>query len=172
MSFELPDTDTVYVSGLPQGTTEATLGEYFGTIGTIKMDKKTKKPKIWLYRDKSNGQLKGDGTVSYDDPFSAASAIEWFGGKEWKGKRGRVKQSLSGVPASPNFITAGSMLTVALSERPKPDPSTYGRGGGGGGFGGGGGGGYGGGGGGGGFGGGGGGRGGGGGGRDGDWACS
>ena len=86
MSFALPDTDTVYITGLPPDATESSLAEYFGSIGTIKLDKKTKKLKIWLYRDKSTGNLKGDGTVSYEDPFSAASAIEWFNGKEWRGK--------------------------------------------------------------------------------------
>lgn len=85
MSFEVPGTDTVYIQGLPPDTTEASLGDYFGSIGIIKKDKKTKAPKIWLYRDKESGSLKGDGTVSYEDPFSAASAIEWFNNKEWKG---------------------------------------------------------------------------------------
>lgn len=50
MRFEVPDTDTVYVSGLPPDTTETSLAEYFGSIGIIKLDKKTKKHKIWLYR--------------------------------------------------------------------------------------------------------------------------
>ena len=90
MSFALPDTDTVYITGLPPDTTESSLAEYFGSIGTIKLDKKTKKLKIWLYRDKSTGNLKGDGTVSYEDPFSAASAIEWFNNKEWKGQSSQL----------------------------------------------------------------------------------
>lgn len=145
MSFELPDTDTVYVSGLPTNITEKDVEEYFGSIGrtsplfpympaippagaaeqntrniftlfahvpspcshrtapnhacicsyavvtmlvcsgVIKTDKKTRGKKIWLYRDKATGGLKGDGTVSYEDPFSAASAVEWFNAKEWKG---------------------------------------------------------------------------------------
>ena len=29
--------------------------------------------------------VQGDGTVSYVDPFSAASAVEWFNAKEFKG---------------------------------------------------------------------------------------
>ena len=41
--------------------------------------------KIWLYKDKSTGQMKGDGTVTYEDPFSAGSAVQWFNGKEFKG---------------------------------------------------------------------------------------
>ncbi len=40
---------------------------------------------VWLYKDKATGQLKGDGTVTYEDPFSAASAVQWFDGKEFKG---------------------------------------------------------------------------------------
>jgi RNA-binding protein FUS len=88
MSFDVPDTDTVYVSGLPTDISEKDIEEYFGSIGVIKLNKQTRPPskKIWLYRDKATGQLKGDGTVSYDDPFSAASAVQWFNNKEWRGK--------------------------------------------------------------------------------------
>lgn len=85
MSWQVPDTDTVYVDGLPQGITEKDVEEFFGSIGIIKTDKKTRGKKIWLYRDKATGALKGDGTVSYEDPFSAGSAVEWFNGKDWKG---------------------------------------------------------------------------------------
>lgn len=85
MSFDLPDTDTVYVTGLPTTVSEKDVEEYFGSIGVIKTDKKTRGKKIWLYRDKATGGLKGDGTVTYDDPFSAASAVQWFNDKEWKG---------------------------------------------------------------------------------------
>lgn len=42
----------------------AEVAEYFGSIGIVKIDKKTKKAKIWLYRDKATGELKGDGTVT------------------------------------------------------------------------------------------------------------
>lgn len=33
MSFDLPDTDTVYVSGLPTNITERDVEEFFGSIG-------------------------------------------------------------------------------------------------------------------------------------------
>jgi hypothetical protein len=36
MSFDLPSTDMVYVSGLPPGTSEDDLATYFGSIGVIK----------------------------------------------------------------------------------------------------------------------------------------
>lgn len=135
LSFEVPDTDTVYVSGLPTNVTEADIAAHFGSIGVLKQDKKAGKPKIWLYKDKATGGLKvslppspdqlanhtscdslllssgsakscgpprqssrdahagcvhadagqGDGTVAYEDPFSAGSAVQWFNGKEFQG---------------------------------------------------------------------------------------
>lgn len=45
------------------------------------------------YRDKESGSLKGDGTVSYEDPFSAASAVQWFNNKDWKGDAWRVQEA-------------------------------------------------------------------------------
>jgi hypothetical protein len=60
LSFDLPDTDQIYVSGLPSGAGERDLEEYFGSIGVIKTDKKTKGKKIYMYRDKATGALKGD----------------------------------------------------------------------------------------------------------------
>lgn len=36
---------------------------------------------INLYSDKATGRLKGEATVSFDDPPSAKAAIEWFDGK-------------------------------------------------------------------------------------------
>ena len=39
-----------------------------------------------LCPSEESGTLKGDGTVSYEDPFSAASAVQWFNNKEWKGE--------------------------------------------------------------------------------------
>lgn len=44
------------------------------------MDKKTKSPKVWLYRNKATGAIKGDGTVTYEDPSAADGAINWFHG--------------------------------------------------------------------------------------------
>jgi RNA-binding protein FUS len=44
--------DCVFVGGLPLSATEADIAEYFGAIGIVKIDRKTGKPKIWMYRDK------------------------------------------------------------------------------------------------------------------------
>jgi hypothetical protein len=48
--------------------------QFFGQIGQIKPDKKSRVPnakKVWIYKDKSTGKPKGDATVSYLDPNGA-----------------------------------------------------------------------------------------------------
>nr|XP_031363548.1 RNA-binding protein FUS-like [Lonchura striata domestica] len=40
---------------------------------------------INLYTDRETGKLKGEATVSFDDPPSAKAAIDWFDGKEFSG---------------------------------------------------------------------------------------
>lgn len=45
------------------------------------VNKKTGLPMINLYTDRETGKLKGEATVSFDDPPSAKAAIDWFDGK-------------------------------------------------------------------------------------------
>ncbi|GAV87544.1 RRM_1 domain-containing protein/zf-RanBP domain-containing protein [Cephalotus follicularis] len=78
-------TGSVYVCNLPHGTDENMLAEYFGTIGLLKKDKRTGRPKIWLYRDKETNEPKGDATVTYEDPHAALAAVEWFNNKDFHG---------------------------------------------------------------------------------------
>ncbi|GAN02206.1 hypothetical protein MAM1_0018d01647 [Mucor ambiguus] len=104
--------DTVYISNLPQEVTEEKLAEHFGSIGIIKTDKKLRKPKIWIYVDKTTNLPKGDATLTYDDPPSADAAIEWFGGKEFM----------------------GNVIQVTKAERKMTIPPERGSGGGGGGY--------------------------------------
>lgn len=73
--------DTIFVAGLPEDVTDIQLQEFFGAIGIIKIDKKTQRPKIWIYKDKITGRGKGEATVTYDDPPTTSSAIQWFNGK-------------------------------------------------------------------------------------------
>lgn len=56
----------------------------------MQKDKRTSKPKIWLYKDKETGQSKGEATVTYDDSNAAASAIQWFNNKTFNGAVIRV----------------------------------------------------------------------------------
>lgn len=55
------------------------LKERFGSIGIIKMDKKTRQPRIKLWPEK------GCASVTYEDPSAASAAISWFSGKEFAG---------------------------------------------------------------------------------------
>uniref|UniRef100_A0A673XP64 TAF15 RNA polymerase II, TATA box binding protein (TBP)-associated factor n=1 Tax=Salmo trutta TaxID=8032 RepID=A0A673XP64_SALTR len=75
------DNNTIFVQGLGEDVTSDEVGNYFKQIGIIKLNKKTGLPMINLYSDKATGRLKGEATVSFDDPPSAKAAIEWFDGK-------------------------------------------------------------------------------------------
>jgi len=44
-------------------------------------DKKTGRPKVWIYRDKMTGMPKGEATITYEDDQAASSAIAWFNSK-------------------------------------------------------------------------------------------
>lgn len=72
--------DTVFVSGMSTEITEQDIEQHFGAIGIIKKDKRTMKPRIWMYMDKATNKPKGEATVTYDDPNAARSAIDWFNG--------------------------------------------------------------------------------------------
>merc|ERR1719462_41999 len=58
--------DTVFVAGLPKSATIKQIAEFFGKIGIIKTDKRTREPKIWMYKD-NYGESKGECTVTYED---------------------------------------------------------------------------------------------------------
>ncbi|KAJ4974830.1 hypothetical protein NE237_008004 [Protea cynaroides] len=81
----VPLNGSIYVCNLPNGTDENMLAEFFGTIGLLKKDKRTGRPKIWFYRDKVTNEPKGDATVTYEDPHAALAAVEWFNNKEFHG---------------------------------------------------------------------------------------
>lgn len=49
--------------------------------GSSQVNKKTGLPMINLYTDRDTGKLKGEATVSFDDPPSAKAAIDWFDGE-------------------------------------------------------------------------------------------
>lgn len=85
MANYAPTNGSVYVCNLPFGTDETMLAEHFGTIGLLKKDKRTGRPKIWIYRDKVTNEPKGDATVTYEDPHAALAAVEWFNNKDFHG---------------------------------------------------------------------------------------
>ncbi|KAF0030569.1 hypothetical protein F2P81_017300 [Scophthalmus maximus] len=84
------DNNTIFVEGLGDDVSVEEVGEYFKQIGIIKVSKKTGELMINIYSDKATGLPKGEATVSFDDPPSAKAAIDWFDGKEFRGKPIRV----------------------------------------------------------------------------------
>ncbi|XP_041456227.1 RNA-binding protein cabeza-like isoform X42 [Lytechinus variegatus] len=91
--------DTVFISGMqPNAVDEGKIKEHFGQIGIIKLDKRTQKDRIWIYRNKQTHEPTGEATVTYDDPHTATSAIEWFNGKPFAG--GTIKVELAQRPAN------------------------------------------------------------------------
>ncbi|XP_021918776.1 nucleolin-like isoform X6 [Zootermopsis nevadensis] len=85
--------DTVFVSGMNPALTEEDIQQHFGAIGVIKTDRRSGKPKIWMYKDKITGKPKGEATVTYDDANAARSAIDWFDGKDFKGSIIKVQMA-------------------------------------------------------------------------------
>jgi hypothetical protein len=58
--------------------------------------------------------------VSYEDPFSAASAVEWFNNKEWKGMSMFLQLTRAGgnkraVPCSSRAVMAAAGLAAAAT---------------------------------------------------------
>ncbi|KAL0197717.1 hypothetical protein M9458_006257, partial [Cirrhinus mrigala] len=72
------DNNTIFVQGLGDDYTVDSVADFFKQIGIIKVNKKTGLPMINLYTDRETGKLKGEATVSFDDPPSAKAAIDWF----------------------------------------------------------------------------------------------
>ena len=93
--------DTVYVAGLPDVVTEKDIAAHFGSIGTLKQDKKRRCDKIWLYRDRDTGLPKGDATVSYADPHAAEAAVSWFNNTEFMGSTLAVSLGAQGRRRQP-----------------------------------------------------------------------
>ncbi|KAF0033194.1 hypothetical protein F2P81_015484 [Scophthalmus maximus] len=79
------DNNTIFVQGLGDDYTVESVADFFKQIGIIKVNKKTGLPMINLYTDRESGKLKGEATVSFDDPPSAKAAIDWFDGKDFSG---------------------------------------------------------------------------------------
>lgn len=82
------DNNTIFVQGLGDDYTVESVADFFKQIGIIKVNKKTGLPMINLYTDRETGKLKGEATVSFDDPPSAKAAIDWFDGPMSRGGGG------------------------------------------------------------------------------------
>ncbi|KAG8376825.1 hypothetical protein BUALT_Bualt09G0104100 [Buddleja alternifolia] len=116
-----PNNGSVYVCNLPFGTDEDMLAEHFGTIGLLKRaapqkDKRSGRPKIWIYHDKVTNEPKGDATVTYEDPPAALAAVEWFNNKDFQGATIGVFMAESKNKDEPESHTADQVITSDLNE--------------------------------------------------------
>ena len=73
----------LYISGLPSHITPEELKDFFSKAGVIRIDKFTGLPKIKLYHGE-DGELKGDGLVSYAKPESLTIAVTMLDKQEIK----------------------------------------------------------------------------------------
>ncbi|NXP95258.1 FUS protein, partial [Passerina amoena] len=55
---------------------------------------------INLYTDRETGKLKGEATVSFDDPPSAKAAIDWFDGQNSQNSQKFLTQTFPKIPIS------------------------------------------------------------------------
>ncbi|KAL6507793.1 TATA-binding protein-associated factor 2N [Orobanche gracilis] len=115
-----PTNGSVYVCNLPFGTDETMLAEHFGTIGVLKKDRRSGRPKIWIYHDKVTNEPKGDATVTYEDPHAALAAVEWFNNNDFHGSKvgvflaeSKIKDDTGNHPVDP---VASSDLSGVLVE--------------------------------------------------------
>jgi RNA recognition motif-containing protein len=114
------------VSNLPSTVNEKDLIAHFGSIGIIATDRKTKGPKVKLYRD-SNGQPKGDALISYLDAATAPAAIDWFHNKDFQGSTLSVVMAYGqSTPAAPSAQSAPAAPSYSSSNH--GESSGYNRG--------------------------------------------
>lgn len=84
----------IFVEGLPVTCKVPEVLKYFSTVGQIKTDRLTKKPRIWLYHDKATNQPTGEATITYRDTQSQLSALQTFDGQYYEGNQIRVTPSI------------------------------------------------------------------------------
>ncbi|CAI2163670.1 12013_t:CDS:2 [Funneliformis geosporum] len=115
--------DTVYISNLSKDVTEEKLAEKFGSLGMLKIDRKTQKPKIWIYYDKVTGLPKGDATITYEDADSTAAAIKYFDNQKFLDQVIKVEMSVRKISTSGFRARArgrGRVLTRGSRGGPPP----------------------------------------------------
>jgi len=94
--------DTIFVMGLPPSATPTEIAEFFGQIGIVKTDKRTKEPKVWIYKTR-DGTSKGECTVTYEDTEAGSAAVTWFNGKKYG--ENEIKVSIAERKAPPGGFT-------------------------------------------------------------------
>ncbi|CAF1066009.1 unnamed protein product [Rotaria sordida] len=81
--------NSIFITGLPKTMSEdllfRTLRDEFSTVGKIEIDKTTKNPSIYLFKEKDKpSELNGRGKITFQKEESAKKAIEIYNGKRIK----------------------------------------------------------------------------------------
>ena len=105
----------IFVEGLPKNCKVPELVQYFSSVGEIKIDRETKKPRIWLYKDKVSGQVwawaritdfrlrriifknfqqTGEATITYTSPATQKVSLQTYHDKMFQGHRISVTPSI------------------------------------------------------------------------------
>ena len=78
-----PSQVQIFIEGLPLNVRIPELVEYFSTVGKIKIDRESNKPRVWLYHDKRTGDPTGEATITYYDHETQIRALERFNGQRF-----------------------------------------------------------------------------------------
>lgn len=76
----------IFVEGLPLNAKIPDLVKYFSSVGPVKNDRLTRKPRIWLYHDKITNQPTGECTITYKDSQTQLLALQTFDGQYYEGQ--------------------------------------------------------------------------------------
>ena len=108
----------IFVEGLPLSTKIPEVVQYFSTVGDIKIDRDSKKPRVWLYTDKITGQPTGEATITYSNPDTQKVALYTYHHQQYQGNMIRVTPS----------IVKPHMATIPLLNRGRGRGASRGRG--------------------------------------------
>ncbi len=75
----------IFVENLPLDVKMQEIKSYFSSVGEIKVDRLTKKPRIWLYHDKDTGQPTGECTITYNSAQVQTMALQTYDGAGFRG---------------------------------------------------------------------------------------
>ena len=78
-----PSQVQIFIEGLPLNVRIPDLVDYFSTVGRIKIDRETNKPRVWLYHDKRTGDPTGEATITYHDNETQRRALDTYNGKRF-----------------------------------------------------------------------------------------
>ncbi|XP_026862037.2 EWS RNA-binding protein 1b isoform X2 [Electrophorus electricus] len=87
------ENSTIYITGLTENATLPEMADFFKHCGPLRINRRTGQPAINIYTDKDSGKPKGDATLSYEEPFCARAAVDYFNGKEFQGRRLNVSMA-------------------------------------------------------------------------------